>query len=100
MSTARHQAGPRRWTAVAVIAVLLGAGGLADRSRRGSVGTFSAPVGSPASALPSSWFCVFAPNPAGAPPPGTLAILNPGPTAVTGTVTLMPSAGNAVSRPI
>ena len=98
---------PHRTPILVLIAVLLVAGGVADRlSRpRQSVSVAAAnralmPTAAPAGALSSTWFCVGAGAGADARANGVLQIANPTERPATGTVTVMPAEGQAVTAPL
>ncbi len=108
MSTPHHEASPHRFVAIVAIVGLLVLGGIADRAHRSAPPHANAarftdigmPAAAPASALSSSWFCAFAGAPSGVTVQGVLAILNPGPHPVTGSVTYIPDVGRSRTVPI
>jgi hypothetical protein len=95
----------RRAPALAVLAALLVAGGIADqRAGRGAGPEATAisaqvPVAAPASARSSAWYCPGAPitGPLGE---GTVVVANAGDRRLTGTVTVFPDKGESQRAPI
>jgi len=90
----------RRVPALAVLAAILVAGGVADR-RAGPDATLSAdaissqvPVAAPASARSSAWYCPGAPV-SGALGEGSVVVANAGGRRLTGTVTVFPDRGES-----
>ena len=95
----------RRAPALAVLAAVLVAGGLADR-RAGPDATLSAdaissqvPVAAPASARSSAWYCPGVPV-SGALGEGSVVVANTGGRRLTGTVTVFPDRGESRRTPI
>ena len=99
---------PKRAAALVGLAVVLLAGGLADRARRpgpGSDAAFSVaarmPTAAPPGALSATWYCPA--NGAGAASPlnGTIIVANPTGLPVHGTLTVVPAGGGAgASAPV
>ncbi|HEX2698795.1 MAG TPA: DUF5719 family protein [Acidimicrobiales bacterium] len=97
----------RRTPVLLVVAVLLAAGGVADRSARprdrvvaGNAARALMPTAAPAGALSSSWFCVGATAASGSGADGVVEVANPTTRPAAGTVTVVPVAGEAVTRPL
>ncbi len=95
----------RRVPALAVLAAILVAGGMADR-RAGSDGPLGAtaissqvPVAAPASARSSAWYCPGLPV-SGALGEGLVVVANAGDRRLTGTVTVFPDRGESRQTPI
>ena len=98
---------PRRTPVLVVLAVLLAAGGLADRSSRprptlsvAAAGRSLMPSSAPGDALASTWFCVGATAAAGSPADGAVTVANPTGRPAAGTVTVVPVAGEPRSAPV
>ena len=93
-----------RLPVVAVIGVLLIAGGLADRAGSGHAAPAPPliqpmPVAAPASSLSSAWFCAGATGHPGQQADGELVVANASGRALSGTALLIPSQGRSVSVP-
>lgn len=95
----------RRVPALAVLAAILVAGGMADR-RADSDGPLGAtaissqvPVAAPASARSSAWYCPGLPV-SGALGEGLVVVANAGDRRLTGTVTVFPDRGESRQTPI
>ncbi len=95
----------RRAPALAVLAAVLVAGGIADRQverrppQSATAINAQVPVAAPASARSSAWYCPAVPV-TGALGEGTLVVANAGDRRLTGTVTLYPDRGEARQAPI
>jgi hypothetical protein len=95
----------RRTPVVVALAVLLVAGGAADRLWRddGPATTVDAagmPAAAPGSALSSSWYCAGGSGSAESPYVGGLTVANPTDAEVHGTVTVVPDQGEPKSVPL
>ena len=98
---------PHRSIVLVGVIVLLVAGGLADRTRPPSQSLPSAvarravmPSAAPAGALSSTWFCVGATATAGSPADGVITVANPTAKPASGTVTVVPVAGETGRVPL
>jgi hypothetical protein len=96
---------PRRAPALVLIAAVLIAAAVVDRSGRSSARPLIAsrplmPTAAPASALSSTWYCPVAVDNGQVPAAGVILVSNPGRTTLTGQVTLIPNAGATVKVPI
>jgi hypothetical protein len=97
----------RRLPVVAAVAALLVGGGVADRADRPAADVPAAaaaravmPTAPPAGALSSTWFCVGATADAGGRADGVVSVANPTERPVTGTVTVVPVAGETKAVPL
>jgi len=97
----------RRTPVLVSVALLLAAGGVADRAQRpratlpASVASRAVmPTAAPGSALSSSWFCVGATAGEGSGADGVVHVANPTERAASGTVTVVPLAGQPVASPV
>ena len=97
----------RRTPVLAVVTLLLVAGGVADRSAPGAdpapvVAAERAlmPTAAPAGSLSSTWFCVGASAGSGSGADGVVAIANPTGLPAAGTVTVVPAGGAAATAPV
>ena len=95
----------RRVPALAILAAVLVAGGIADRQvdrpqpQSASAISAQVPLAAPASARSSAWYCPAVPvtGPLGE---GTLVVANAGDRRLTGTVTVYPDRGESRQAPI
>ncbi len=94
----------RRTPVLVAVGLLLAAGGVADRAGRPSTTLPSSiasravmPTAAPASALSSSWFCVGATAGDASSADGVVHVANPTDRAASGTLTVVPMGGPAVS---
>ena len=97
----------RRTPVLVVVAVLLAACGVADRTRRSHAGLPAStasravmPAAAPRGALSSSWFCVGATAGEGSGADGVVHVANPTERAASGTVTVMPMSGQPAAIPL
>jgi hypothetical protein len=101
------RATPRRVPVVAAVAVLLLAGGVADRAGRpalpadrGGPPPYVQPTAAPATAQSSTWYCAGATAAPDGRANGQLRLVNAGADTVTGRVTVVPGEGDARSVPV
>ena len=97
----------RRTPVLVAVALLLAAGGFADRARSSrqalpaaAAGRALMPTAAPAGALSSSWFCVGGTAEAGSGADGVVEVANPTDHPATGTVTVMPVSGQPSTAPV
>lgn len=98
---------PRRAPVLAVLALLLVAGSVADRASRprpalsvAAAGRALMPTAAPDGALSSTWYCVGATATAGSPADGVVTVANPTDRPASGTVTVVPVEGEARTAPV
>ena len=95
----------RRVPALAILAAVLAAGGIVDRTtesdgaREATAVSAQVPVAAPASARSSAWYCPGAPA-AGPTGEGSVVIANAGSRRLTGTLTVYPDRGESRRAPI
>ena len=98
----RHPTTRRLAAIVAIVALLLVAAAVDHRSSEpvpvATVRTNGMPVLPPATSLNASWYCPGAGAAGTGPAEGIIAILNPGESPIDATLTVVPSAGDAVQK--
>lgn len=97
----------RRTPVLVAVALLLAAGGVADRAARprasvsvAAAGRALMPTAAPVGALSSSWFCVGATSGEGSGADGVVQVANPTTSPAAGSITVIPVTGQAASAPV